>query len=273
LSASSTEAKYQRIGDKVLTQESAKLNWSTSNTDSVSLDPFGSVDPTGTRDVQLTPTQTSDGTVNQTFTYTLNATNVCGGSEVKTVSIHLTGSIEPAPTVVLNSVFFPTDYPEEHDSTVGLLRSQKESLSIIATAFTKYLEFDPGATLSVVAYSDERGPQNYNQTLSERRAQSVKDFLIANGVPTDKLNVSAHGEDQPIDKAVVEKLQATNPNPPTDARAKNLSTSWLAYNRRVDIVLSPKNEESLQFYPNNASDSDILWQRAKPDRAAIDSNE
>jgi hypothetical protein len=273
LESSPSEAHYRRIGDKVLTQESATLNWSASNVDAVSLDPFGSVDPGGTRSVQLIPTQSTDGPVDQTVSYSLHATNVCGGSETKTVAIHLTGSIEPIPAVVLNSVFFPSDYPERNDPTVGILRSQQEPLKTLATGFAKYLEYDPDAKLSVAAYADERGPQKYNESLSERRGQSVKDFLIANGVSADKIDVSAHGQDNPLDKNTVEQLQTSNPNPPPEAHVKNVHASWLAYNRRVDVVLLPTNAESQRYYPNNAPDAQILWQRQKPDRAAVDQDE
>jgi len=270
LDGSPSEVHYRRIGDKVITQESATLNWSTSNTDAVSLAPFGSVDRNGTRTVPVTPTQTTDGPVDQTFNYSLQATNVCGGSETKTVAVHLTGTIEPIPTVVLNSIYFPTDYPEKDDPTVGLLLSQKDTLTTTAAGFTKYLEYDPGATLSIVAYADERGPKDYNQSLSERRGQSVKDFLVASGVSADKVEMSARGEDQPLDENTVNQLQASDPNPPPESRLKNVKASWLAYNRRVDVVLNPKNEESVRYYPNNAPDADILWQRSKPDRAALD---
>src|SRR5712671_1395432 len=153
LESSTSEAHYRRIGDKVLRQESATLNWSASNVDRISLDPFGSVDRNGTRSVELTPTQTTDGPLDQTFNYSLTATNVCGGSETKTVAIHLTGSIEPIPEVTLNSIFFPTDYPQKDDPTVGLLPSQKQSLIGLADRFTKYLEYDPEAKLSVAAYA------------------------------------------------------------------------------------------------------------------------
>jgi len=179
----------------------------------------------------------------------------------------------PVPAVVLNSVFFPTDYPEKKDPTVGLLRSQQETLKTLVNGFTKYLEYDPEAKLSVAAYSDERGPQRYNESLSERRGQSVKNFLVANGVSTDKIEATAHGVDQPLDKNTVEQLQTSNPNPPPEAHVKNLHASWLAYNRRVDVVLLPTNAESQRYYPNNAPDSDILWQRPKPDRTAVDQNQ
>jgi hypothetical protein len=249
------------------------LNWSASNVDSVSFDPFGSVDPSGTRTVQFVPTQKTDGPVDQSFNYTLNATNVCGGSETKTVAIHLIGSIEPIPAVLLNSIFFPTDYPEKSDQTVGLLRSQKETLTSLANGFVKYLVYDPEAKLSIAAYADERGPQKYNESLSERRGQSVKDFLVANGVSEDKIEVSAYGTDKPLDENTVDQLQTSNPNPAPEARLKNSRASWLAYNRRVDILFLPTNQESERYYPNSAPDADIMWQRIKPDRAVVDQNE
>jgi peptidoglycan-associated lipoprotein len=273
LEASTTDAHYRRIGDKVLTQEKGTLNWTTSNVNSVSLDPFGPVDPSGSRAVELTPTQTTDGPVDQTLSYSLSANNVCGGSETKTVAIHLTGSIEPIPAVLLNSIYFPTDYPETNDQSVGLLKSQKDSLSTLASGFMKYLEYDPDAKLSVAAFADTRGPQKYNMSLSERRGQSVKEFLVAQGIPEDKVETAAYGLDKPLDEGTVTQLQASNPNPPPEAHLKNTKASWLAYNRRVDILFLPSNKESERYYPNSAPDADLLWQRAKPDRTAVDQDE
>ncbi|HSS97878.1 MAG TPA: OmpA family protein [Terriglobales bacterium] len=273
IQASPSEAKYRRIGDKVLTQENGTVNWSTSNVNSVSVDPFGSVDANGSRTVPLVPTQTTDGPVDQTLTYSLNATNVCGGSETKTVSIHLTGSVEGIPAVLLNSIFFPSDYPGQKDPTVGLLKSQQDALTTLANGFTKYLEYDPDAKLAVAAYADQRGPQKYNESLSERRGQSVKDFLVAKGISADKIDVAAYGEDKPLDQSTVDQLQVSNPNPPPEAHLKNAHTSWLAYNRRVDILFLPSNKESEKYYPNNTPDLNILWQRAKPDRSAVEQDE
>jgi flagellar motor protein MotB len=273
IEASPSEAQYRRIGDKVIKQESGTLNWTTSNVNSVSVDPIGTVDSSGTRTVPLVPTQTTDGPVDQTLSYSLRATNVCGGAETKTVSFHLTGSIEPIPAVLLSSIFFPSDYPEQSDQTVGLLKSQKDALTTLADGFTKYLEYDPDAKLSVAAYADDRGPQKYNESLSERRGQSVKDFLVAKGISADKIEVAAYGLEKPLDQTTVNQLQASNPNPPPEAHLKNEHASWLAYNRRVDILFLPTNKESERYYPNNAPDADILWQRAKPDRSALEQDQ
>jgi len=273
LSAEPAEVHYRRIGDKTLEQQNFTVNWSTTNADSTSVTPFGSVETSGNKTVTVTPTQTENGPVNETITYTLSAANACGGSEMKTASVHVTGSIEPIPQVLLRSVFFPTDYPSESAPSVGLVPSQRESLAAVAAGFTKYLEYDPDAKLSLSAYTDERGSNAFNQSLSERRAASVKDFLVSQGIAENKIERSSFGKEKPLDNDTVAQLQSQNPNPAPDARAKNRRATWLAYNRRVDIVLEPKNQESLRFYPNDAPDSGTLWQIAKPRESQFGENQ
>jgi outer membrane protein OmpA-like peptidoglycan-associated protein len=272
LSASPTEIRYRRIGDKVIEQGSTTLNWSSSNADAASLGTLGSVDPGGTRSLTPSPTQTANGPVDEELKYTLTATNVCGGSDTKAVAVRLKGSIEPIPSVLLRSVFFPTDYPTRRYPQLGLVRSQQEALTSLAAGFKQYLEYDQDAKLSLGAYADERGADEYNQALAELRAQRVKEFLVSQGIAADKISTSANGDENPLDKAAVIDLQTRNPNQPQQTRIRNFRATWLAYNRRVDIVLLPTNAESLRFYPNQAADSEILWQRSKPARSVVESN-
>jgi outer membrane protein OmpA-like peptidoglycan-associated protein len=50
----------------------------------------------------------------------------------------------------------------------------------------------------VEGFTDGIGSRAYNQELSRRRALSVRDALVANGVPNGKVYLSAFGEDTPI---------------------------------------------------------------------------
>lgn len=272
LNASPTEVSYRRIGDKVVQPASTTLNWSSSNSDAASLNPVGSVDTSGSKSLTLTPTQTANGSVDEEFKYTLTATNVCGGTDTKTVAVRMKGSIEPIPAVLLNSIFFPTDYPTKKDPALGLVRSQQETLRTLTDGFKKYLEYDPDAKLLLGAYADERGQNKYNEALTGLRAQRVKDFLVSEGVAAEKIETSAYGKDKPLEKATVIDLQARNPNQTPKDRIKNFRATWLAYNRRVDIVLLPTNTESARFYPQQAADSQILWQRPKPARGEVEKN-
>jgi hypothetical protein len=86
------------------------------------------------------------------------------------------------------------------------------------------------------------------------------------------MEVMAVGDTQQLDKQAVDQLQKDNPNPP-EAHVKNPQATWLAYNRRVDIILMPKNEASVRFYPNQAPDSNILWQKPKPDPKIVAQNQ
>jgi hypothetical protein len=270
LSASPMEVNYRRIGDKIMEQGSTTLNWSSSNSDAVSLDPGGSVEPSGTKSITLSPTQSGTGPVDEEFKYTLKSTNVCGGTDTKTVAVHLKGSVNPIPTVLLRSVFFPTAYPTKEDPTLGLVRSQQEVLTTLATGFKQYLEYDPDAKLSLGGYTDERGADKYNDSLSELRVQRVKDFLVSQGIAAEKIDTSAFGKQKPLDKATISDLQTRNPNQPPEKWVRDSRTTWLAYNRRVDIVLMPANAESVPFYPNQAPDSQILWQIPKPARSTLE---
>jgi OmpA family protein/PEGA domain-containing protein len=264
LSASPAELHYRKIGDKVIRQESSTLNWSTSNADSINLDPVGKVDPSGSQTVKGEPKKTDLGPVDESTTYTLNATNVCGGSATQTAAIHITGSVESIPEVVLQSVFYPTDYPDERHPQAGLVKSQELSLTTLAAGFKKYLEYDPDAKLSVEAHADTRGSAPFNQELSERRVERIKQYLVEQGIGANKVQTAAYGKERPIDKKAVKELEATNPNQPPKARLKNAEGDWLAYNRRVDILLLPPGKKSAQFFPHNADDSQIIWQVPKP---------
>jgi hypothetical protein len=270
LSASPMEVKYHRIGDKIIEQGSTTLDWSSSNSDAVTLDPGGSVGASGKQSITLSPTQSGTGPVDEQFKYTLHATNACGGSETKTVAVHLKGAIEPIPAVLLHSVFFPTAYPTKEDPTLGLVRSQQEDLTTLATGFKQYLEYDPDAKLALSGYTDIRGADQYNQSLSELRIQRVKDFLVSQGIAAEKIDTTAYGKQKPIDKATVSDLQSQNPNKPPEKWVRDSRATWLAYNRRVDIVLMPTNAESERLYPNQAPDSQILWQISKPARSAVE---
>jgi OmpA family/PEGA domain len=269
LSANPTELHYRKIGDRVKVQDSTTLTWSTSNADNVTIDPIGKVDANGSQSIKAEPKKTDLGPVDETNTYTMNATNVCGGSATKTASVHVVGSIEPIPTVVLYSIFYPTDYPDARHPTDGLLKSESAHLTELASGFKKYLEYDEGAKLSITAYADQRGSKKHNQELSERRVEKIKQYLVDQGVAGDKIETAAYGEERNLTKDEVKALEEANPAKASKKRS-NKRTTWLAYNRRADVVLLPSGQKSAQYYPNDASDVDILWQLAKPNLKKVE---
>jgi len=97
LKAMPAEVTYRKVGDNVMSQGTTTLQWSAENADTVRIDPLGPVSGTqGTTPLTLLPTQTGAGLVDEMKTYTITATNVCGGSDTSTASVHLTGAVEVA---------------------------------------------------------------------------------------------------------------------------------------------------------------------------------
>jgi outer membrane protein OmpA-like peptidoglycan-associated protein len=282
LEVSPAEISYQRVGTNVVEQGSATIKWSTSNADSVTLEPFGKVDPSGSRTVQAAPQQTAAGTISETITYTLNASNACGGSETRTATLRIAGSIKPSAAAVteaieaslgtlLASIYFPTDYPPKDAADVGLLGSQRQSLSQFAEGLKKYLEADPKARLRLEGNADERASEKYNLALSERRVEIIRQFLVSQGIPAAAIETKAFGLGNNLEPAAVRQLEERNPNPPTKKMVgRRAKEDWLAHNRRVDIVLLPSGLISARFYPYNAGDFKILWQAPRPARQVVE---
>ncbi|MGH9718442.1 MAG: OmpA family protein [Candidatus Acidiferrales bacterium] len=277
MSANPTEVHYHKIGDKVVQQDSTTLTWQTSNADSITVD-GKTVAASGTQTEQPTPADTSEvpqgqpaRTIDETKTYTLNATNVCGGSATETAPVHIVGEIEPIPQVTLQSIFYPTAYPVKRHPQVGLVKSQQDELQTLATGFKKYLEYDPDAKLSIEAYADVRGSVRYNQDLSERRVERVKQFLVDQGISGDKIETAAYGKQRPLPRSEVKQLESSNPASQPKYMARRGRADWLAYNRRVDIILLPSGKKSTQFYPNSAPDARIIWQQPRPALRRVES--
>jgi hypothetical protein len=266
LRLASPEIHYKRVGDKVVEEGSAALNWTAENASSVSINPLGAVDPSGNRTMSITPKKTDPGPVDETVTYTLNASNVCGGSDTKTATLRIVGLIEVPPDtgLALNSVYFQTDVPRSIKTEEGLVPSQRVALTSVANAFKKYLESKPDAHLTLVGHADERGPNGYNKDLSDRRAEIAKNFLVNQGVTADHLESQGVGGDQNLTADQVKQMVEQNPELNEEERQKvleRLDTLVLASNRRVDITLSTTGQESAHQYPFKADDFATLVNR------------
>lgn len=270
LSLSQPEVRYHKIGDKVVQQDSATLVWLADNASRVTLDPQGNVTPTGSQNITASPNRTGDGPISQDVTYTLHVANACGGTATRTATLHIVGSIDPPPPVTLASVFYPTAYPEKEHPQIGLVASQEQVLAKAANTFKNNEQYDQGNKLMVVGHADVRGSEKYNLALSERRDEAVKEYLISQGIAPDRIETRAEGKDKELDQKKVEELQSEDTQkPPAWMSAKEKAT-WLAYNRRVDIILEPTGQESTEAYPNDAGDARILWQLPAPKLNAVE---
>ena len=71
--------------------------------------------------------------------------------------------------------------------------------------------------VEIAGHTDSTGPEDYNQGLSERRAEAVEDYLTANGVNASRLSSRGYGESRPV--------------------ASNDTKEGRAENRRVEMIV------------------------------------
>ncbi|WP_231590849.1 OmpA family protein [Grimontia sp. AD028] len=97
----------------------------------------------------------------------------------------------------------------------GITPGFYQSLDAVARVMNEYDK----TFLSIEGHTDSTGDAAYNITLSEKRAESVKGYLLRSAVNAQRLYVTGYGETQPI--------------------ASNETSSGRAKNRRVEVQIVP----------------------------------
>ena len=77
-------------------------------------------------------------------------------------------------------------------------------------AAAKVLQDYPSVRMEIQGHTDDTGDHDYNVKLSQERAQSVKDYLVAKGVAEDRLKAQGYGPDKPLDPAKNKAARAKN---------------------------------------------------------------
>lgn len=101
-------------------------------------------------------------------------------------------------------------------------------------------------TINVHGYTDRLGSDSYNQRLSERRSQTVRDYLVGKGLPFDQVTAQGHGEEDPV----------TGTSCVGDAATKAL-IECLQPDRRVVIDVEGQEEVVIEYDPDEKK-----WERA-----------
>ncbi len=96
------------------------------------------------------------------------------------------GSIADFKQNVGDRVFFDTDMSSIREDGRGTLAKQAEWLK-------KYTNFP----ITIEGKCDERGTREYNLALGERRANAVRQYLVAQGIPADRVKTISYGKERP----------------------------------------------------------------------------
>jgi outer membrane protein OmpA-like peptidoglycan-associated protein len=94
----------------------------------------------------------------------------------------------------------------------------KSNFAPLLSRFAGSLREHPGTTVTIVGHTDSSGNDAINDPLSLRRADSTRDYLVAQGVAANRFSVDGRGSHQPI--------------------ADNASVEGRARNRRVEIFVA-----------------------------------
>ncbi len=108
------------------------------------------------------------------------------------------------------NITFETDSYQLRSSFYPVLNS-------VGIVLAKYID----TTMRVSGHTDNTGSKAYNQSLSERRARSVADYLATREIASSRMFVEGRGFDQPI--------------------ADNSTSAGRAQNRRVELYILPKS--------------------------------
>ncbi|HQH12842.1 MAG TPA: peptidoglycan-associated lipoprotein Pal [Candidatus Sumerlaeota bacterium] len=142
-------------------------------------------------------------------------------------------TLPPAPDPDSMSGSYPKPLPMDHESgtpTAPPLRM--EATKQIAELQTVYFDFDsaelsesaravldqnaiwlsenPGVHVLIEGHCDERGTVEYNLNLGERRAASVREYLIGKNLDAATLHTISYGEERPIDEGHDETAWSQN---------------------------------------------------------------
>ncbi len=111
------------------------------------------------------------------------------------------GSVQDFVVNVGDRVYFDFDQYAIRSDAQPVLAAQ-------AAWLTRY----PAVQVRIEGNCDERGTREYNLALGARRANSVRDFLVAHGVSSSRIETISFGKEKPIDPGTGEDAWAHNRN-------------------------------------------------------------
>ena len=186
--------------------DSVTLEWQTSNATSVSIDPgVGTVPASGNR--QVSPTSS--------VTYSATATGP-GGSASDTARVTVTAPAPPAETPLPPRNTTNASVDELFASNVQTIYFEYDKAEIRPDQMQRlqgnaaWLKANPNVRFTIEGHCDERGSEEYNLGLGDRRANSVKEYLVAQGIAASRINVVSYGAERPVCKDQNEECYQQN---------------------------------------------------------------
>ena len=128
-----------------------------------------------------------------TFLYSCSSMNVTEervySGDVKTVEALSSDSIQYDNKAVFASatVYFEFDKSNLTSKSIQILKSVVSALNE-----------NKSIQVTLAGHADERGTREYNLALGQRRAETVSDYFILNGISKNRISVKSYGEERPL---------------------------------------------------------------------------
>ncbi|MGH9469290.1 MAG: peptidoglycan-associated lipoprotein Pal [Terriglobia bacterium] len=170
--------------------QSSTLSWTSTNATSLDIEPtVGSVQAQGSTTV----------TPEDSTTYTVTATGP-GGTATASARVTVTTPPPPpppppAPTVSEEQLFTQNVKDAFFDFNKSTIRPDAAQA---LTNDADFLKQHPDISFTIEGHCDERGSEEYNLGLGDRRATAAKNYLVNLGVSADKITTISYGKDRPF---------------------------------------------------------------------------
>lgn len=186
--------------------QATSLQWEARNASTVRIEPeLGGVQNTGTRAVNPATS----------VTYTATATGPGGSaSDSARITVRVPAAAAPArpaprPDVRVSAdelfrqnvqtIYFDYDKADVRPDQVSRLEAN-----------ASWLKQNRGLKFTIEGHCDERGSEEYNLALGDRRANVIKEFLIKQGVDQSSIKAISYGEEHPVCKDATEECYQKN---------------------------------------------------------------
>ncbi len=126
----------------------------------------------------------------------------CASNAPVEEDVNVNVAVEEGQESVMNAkdrVYFGFDQYNLTNEAMEVLQEQ-----------ARFLADNPETSVVVEGHTDDRGTRDYNLALGERRAVSVKNYLIANGVDAGRIRVISYGKERPAVVGANEAAWAQN---------------------------------------------------------------
>jgi len=120
------------------------------------------------------------------------------GTSASTSGVNSSGSVN-GEAASSHSVYFAFDSSALDTAAQSILNAN-----------AAWLKANPGKRITIEGNCDERGSREYNLALGQRRADSVRTYLVKQGVDANRIDTVSFGEERPVCKGTGEACWAQN---------------------------------------------------------------